>query len=499
MTQTSATSRWSYTGNAVTTTFAYTTRIFATTDLDVYLDGVLQASGYSVTGTGSNSGGNVVFSSAPGSGVVVVIVRDVPYTQETDLLDAGPAPMATIEDMVDKTTILTQQASDLIARSIRQPEADTTAIGRLPVKASRLGKALGFDANGDPVVSTISLADLNGLSSAATAAAASAAAAATAETNAETAETNAEAAQAAAEAVQSNLALPTAVANTYLRRNAGNTAYEAKTPAEVLTDIGAQASDADLSAIAGLAGVRGDIIYRDATQWQRLAKGTSGQVLTMGANDPAWSASATSAPTVQIFTSGSGTYTTPANCTAILVRAVAGGGGGAGAGASTAPAGSTGGTTTFNSVNAVGGTGGASNNGAGGAGGSGGTGTATLRVSGTAGGGGFANGGNGTNGCGGNAPFFSGGAPAVYTQTATGISGIANTGGGGAGAGGTSGVFGAGGGGGSGEYMEIVISSPSATYSYSVGAGGAGGIGTGSGAATGGAGGSGRIIVTEYY
>ena len=35
---------------------------------------------------------------------------------------------------------------------------------------------------------------------------------------------------------------------------------------------------------------RGDIIYRGASADQRLAKGSSGQVLTMGANDPAWAA-----------------------------------------------------------------------------------------------------------------------------------------------------------------------------------------------------------------
>lgn len=34
---------------------------------------------------------------------------------------------------------------------------------------------------------------------------------------------------------------------------------------------------------------RGDIIYRNATVPARLAKGASGKVLTMGANDPAWS------------------------------------------------------------------------------------------------------------------------------------------------------------------------------------------------------------------
>ena len=34
--------------------------------------------------------------------------------------------------------------------------------------------------------------------------------------------------------------------------------------------------------------VRGDVLYMGASVWSRLAKGTSGQVLTMGANDPAW-------------------------------------------------------------------------------------------------------------------------------------------------------------------------------------------------------------------
>ena len=37
---------------------------------------------------------------------------------------------------------------------------------------------------------------------------------------------------------------------------------------------------------------RGDIIYRNASVPARLAKGTNGHVLTMGANDPAWTAPA---------------------------------------------------------------------------------------------------------------------------------------------------------------------------------------------------------------
>lgn len=60
------------------------------------------------------------------------------------------------------------------------------------------------------------------------------------------------------------------------------------TDAEVAA--GYQPLDADLTALAGLAGVQGDVIYRNATQWTRLAAGTAGQVLhTNGAGaNPTW-------------------------------------------------------------------------------------------------------------------------------------------------------------------------------------------------------------------
>jgi hypothetical protein len=53
---------------------------------------------------------------------------------------------------------------------------------------------------------------------------------------------------------------------------------------------------------------RGDILYHGATDYARLAKGTSGQVLTMGANDPAWATAAAAGwiqGTEQATTSGS--------------------------------------------------------------------------------------------------------------------------------------------------------------------------------------------------
>lgn len=192
----------------------------------------------------------------------------------------------------------------------------------------------------------------------------------------------------------------------------------------------------------------------------------------------------------------------------LMVEMVGGGGGGGGGGSSGNGSGGTGGTTTFNSINANGGTGGVagptgtnSSGSLGGAGGTSGAGSATFRAPGSAGvsgSGGTAVTYNGTPGAGAGSLLGGGGAGADgYGGGGAGSAGSGHGGGGGGGSTG-SGGRGAPGGGGAGEYVELIISSPAATYSYSVGAGGtAGSAGTGGGA--GGAGGSGVILVTEYY
>lgn len=199
------------------------------------------------------------------------------------------------------------------------------------------------------------------------------------------------------------------------------------------------------------------------------------------------------ATTRQYLLSGTGaTYTTPAGCRSIIIKMIGGGGGG---GAAITNTGSTGGTTTFNSINAVGGSGGvpAGTVGrAGGIGGTGGTGSASQRFAGSAGGNGSATttgGGNGGSGI-----FGAGaglGGPAATAQN--GVAAAANTG---AGGGGAVTAGNAAGGGGAGEYVEIVITAPAATYTYTVGAVGAGGT---AGTNAGGNGGTGMIIVEEYY
>lgn len=214
------------------------------------------------------------------------------------------------------------------------------------------------------------------------------------------------------------------------------------------------------------------------------------------------------APTIQRFTSGSGTYTTPANVKYLMVEIVGGGAGGAGSGSSNSGGtGTAGGNTTFGTslLTANGGavatvSGGNYAGGAGGTATVAGAATEMAAIRGGGGGSGALNNSTGTvstaGGMGGVSAFGGAGAGA---NTAGGGAAATNSGSGGGGGGSTSTAsVGSGGGGGSGGYVKALISSPSATYSYAVGAAGSGGT-AGTSGATGGAGSAGLIIVTEYY
>lgn len=203
--------------------------------------------------------------------------------------------------------------------------------------------------------------------------------------------------------------------------------------------------------------------------------------------------------TIQKFTSGSGTYTTPTGCVAIKVRMVGGGGGGSGSG-TTLPAGTAGGNSTFGGNTAGGGGGGGSGVGQAGAGGA-----PTILVGvgvgiqGSMGSSGscIANAATfSTGGAGGTSPFGGAGGGLMASNGAAAYVN-SGSGGGGGGGGNTANVY-AGNAGGSGAYLDFLITAPASTYTYAVGAGGAGGA-AGTSGLSGGAGGSGLIIVEEYY
>lgn len=269
-----------------------------------------------------------------------------------------------------------------------------------------------------------------------------------------------------------------------------------------IADLGAyQPLDSDLTAIAALAST--GIARRTAPNtWSvgtlvtyseiqnvtnnRILGNVSGAAAAPSELTGAQVASLFTAATQQVLLSGSGTYTAPSNVKFLRVRLVGGGGGGAPGNALTTAA-TAGGNTTFSTLTANGGSPGISTGGGSGGGASGGN----VNLAGGTGQNGVLLA-NSPGGHGGISPLGRGGWGGSATNPGTAAKANSGSGGGG---GGSAGATLAGGGGGSGGYVETIIASPAATYSYSVGAGGAGAVGT----INGGAGGSGLIIIDEFY
>ena len=157
MTVSSSTSKVSFSGNGSLTTFAYSFKIFDQDDLTVILraaDGTETVqtitTHYTVTGVGSASGGNVVFGTAPASGVTVVILREQPLTQGLDLVANDPFPAESLEEALDKLVFMTQKHEEELSRAIKGSRTNVISNSEFTVSATdRANKLFSFDSSGN--------------------------------------------------------------------------------------------------------------------------------------------------------------------------------------------------------------------------------------------------------------------------------------------------------------------------------------------------------------
>ena len=160
MTVSSSTNKVSYSGNGSLTTFAYSFKIFDQGDLTVILraaDGTETTqtitTHYTVSGVGSASGGNVVFGTAPASGVTVVIIREQPLTQGLDLVANDPFPAESLEEALDKLTFMSQKHEEELGRAIKASRTNTLTGSEFTISATdRANKVFSFDSSGDLAV-----------------------------------------------------------------------------------------------------------------------------------------------------------------------------------------------------------------------------------------------------------------------------------------------------------------------------------------------------------
>jgi hypothetical protein len=164
MTVSTQTAKSQYTGNGVTTAFTGSFPILDQSHVVVILTSTAGVdttqtitTDYTISGVGGSTF-TVTFVSAPASGVRVTIARNVPVTQELDLVENDEMPSAELEKSYDKLTMIAQQTKESSDRALRIPLSDASSISTtFPGAADRANKLAAFDTNGAPAVQDIAL------------------------------------------------------------------------------------------------------------------------------------------------------------------------------------------------------------------------------------------------------------------------------------------------------------------------------------------------------
>lgn len=145
----------SYTATSGQTTFAYPFEIFDEGDIVVTVEGTTLTyaaspadnTQYSLTGVGTEGGGNIVVG---GVGVTlneqVVIYRDIPIERSADYPETGPMSVAALNTEQAKHIAIMQQLERDIGLSVRVEPGDTPVV--LPDDATRASTYFAFDETG---------------------------------------------------------------------------------------------------------------------------------------------------------------------------------------------------------------------------------------------------------------------------------------------------------------------------------------------------------------
>jgi hypothetical protein len=153
MTVSALTTRNDITATSGQATFTYTFMVLAATDMAVYQNGSLLASGYTVTGVGVTTGGTVVLDVGALTGQIVSLVLAMPLDRTTDYQNSGDFLASDVNADFDKIYVGAIQNENWIDRSIRLQQVEPAGLSmELPVVATRAQKLLGFDSTGALIV-----------------------------------------------------------------------------------------------------------------------------------------------------------------------------------------------------------------------------------------------------------------------------------------------------------------------------------------------------------
>lgn len=148
-----------YVTDGVTTIFDYTSRVITADDVDVLINKVSQATGYTRTLLNNGYDGvRITYAVAPAAGQSLTLRLAIEPTQLVNYTENDPFPAEVQENALDKLTLLIQRALGYvdfrIGSTLRVPQIEAP-IPELPGAGTRVGKYVTFDANGNPTLANL--------------------------------------------------------------------------------------------------------------------------------------------------------------------------------------------------------------------------------------------------------------------------------------------------------------------------------------------------------
>ena len=160
MTVSTTSNKVTYEGNGSTTAFAIPFYFLDNDDIEVILRNASDTEAtwtygtqFTASGAGEQGGGTLTVVTTPTdytpkSGEKLLIKRVEQYTQPTDLPVAGAFPSATVEQSLDRLTMLTQQLKETLDRAVLVPETDGAASLVADIDSVRANKLAGWASDG---------------------------------------------------------------------------------------------------------------------------------------------------------------------------------------------------------------------------------------------------------------------------------------------------------------------------------------------------------------
>ena len=141
--------RIQYVADGILTIYEFPFAIFKTSDINIYFGDELQdSSSYTVSEERHSDGGSITFESAPASGTIITIVRNLSVERTSDFQEGSTLRAKVLNDELDYQIACQQQIADNLNRSMVLPPYAADSDVNLTLPTPSAGKAIIWNADG---------------------------------------------------------------------------------------------------------------------------------------------------------------------------------------------------------------------------------------------------------------------------------------------------------------------------------------------------------------